>query len=203
MQSDERPDDLDDTERPRPGEEAVDARKEAPTGESQDEPSALPLQGVHAHHEREGTHPVHGDRGRRHRPSQAADVQRPEAALSTTTDCLGPLRALVIAGPSVPAARAPKRSTWRFFNPWAARRWNVAVHRGARGYAAVRLFELPRDRTRRPGCIRVPVPDGSVAARRSRTLMPRSAPPQATTSSRVSPTNFLSGNGTLWLQVGL
>jgi hypothetical protein len=32
MQSDERPDDLDDTERPRPGEEAVDARKEAPTG---------------------------------------------------------------------------------------------------------------------------------------------------------------------------
>src|SRR5207247_364142 len=56
------PDDLDHPERPRAGQESVDARERTADRESEDESSAPPLEGVHEHHEGERRDPVNRDR---------------------------------------------------------------------------------------------------------------------------------------------
>jgi hypothetical protein len=60
-QRDARPDQLDNTERPRPREKPIGAGQDASESEEEDELSASSLQGIHGHHERNGTNPVDGD----------------------------------------------------------------------------------------------------------------------------------------------
>lgn len=55
------PDRLDDTERPRARSEAVDACERASEGEREDEPRVPTFEGVHQHHERQGTDPEGGE----------------------------------------------------------------------------------------------------------------------------------------------
>ena len=73
MHGDGRPYRLDDSERPRPGKEAVDTCEHAPAGERENEAGVPPFQRVHDHHEGEGCYAEDGEQ----RP-QSARALRPE-----------------------------------------------------------------------------------------------------------------------------
>src|SRR5919199_5305094 len=57
------PDELDDTEGPCVGQEAVGAREQAAKHEGEDETRSATFERVHGHHERESEHAEHGDHG--------------------------------------------------------------------------------------------------------------------------------------------
>ena len=60
-QGDAGPDELDHAERPCSGEEPVDAGQKAAKSEQEDELSTSPFEGIHDHHERDGTDSIDGD----------------------------------------------------------------------------------------------------------------------------------------------